>query len=403
MLRATNAVKAKLINLWVVFEAIRINGPVPRTGIADNTGLSKQATSDLVDELLELGFVREEKSEERRVGKPPKPIVVNPDGGFTIGFHVDYGRATAVVMNLGGDVLLREVRPLNSVDATVVAQDLAGSVEGLLARAKIDTERFLGIGLATPGPFRVPRMNPPRLPGWDGLVLTQELRRATGLSVALANDGQCAVTAEWRFGASARPLNNFVYLYVGTGLGTGIMIDGTTFGGAHGNAGELGHTIAVPGGHPCICGKKGCLETYVSVDSLTRFLAERGVAIADPRELDERFSAGHPLVAAWIEEAVEPLRSGINTLENLFDPETIMFGGNAPEWLIEALIEQVEPLHISISLTQRDLPRLLKADLGADAVARGAATLPVLAMLNPHYRQLSGNAELPAAGDVGGK
>lgn len=389
MLVATNAVKAKLINLWVVFEAIRIHGPVPRIGIAETTGLSKQATSDLVDELLALGFVREEKPEEKRVGKPPKPITVNPNGGFTIGFHVDFGRVAAIVMNLAGDVLHRETRSLNSVDAVEVARDLAESVDGLLMRAKVDAERFLGIGLATPGPFGVKGMNPPRLPGWDGLILTRRLKEATGLPVSLANDGQCAVTAEWRFGTVARTLRNFVYLYLGNGLGTGIMIEGAAFGGANGNAGELGHTISVPGGHACICGKKGCLETYVSVDSLTRFLADGGLEIDDPEMLEERFSADHPLVAAWMAEAIEPLRIGLNTIENLFDPQTIMFGGDAPAWLVEAFIERIEPLHVSISGTARDLPRLLKADLGADAVTRGAATLPVLAMLNPQYRELS--------------
>ncbi|WP_029350309.1 ROK family transcriptional regulator [Bosea sp. 117] len=390
MLRATNAVKSKLVNLWVVFEAVRIHGPLPRVVIADITGLSKQATSDLVDELLALGFVREEKLEERRVGKPPKPVAIHPDGAFTIGFHVDFGRASAVVMNLGGEVLHRETHPLSSVDATKVAQDLAASVDGLLARARGDAGRFLGIGLATPGPFGVPHMSPPRLPGWDGLILRQALQKATGLPVALANDGQCAVTAEWRFGAAARTLRHFVYLYLGNGLGTGIMTDGSAFGGAHGNAGELGHTIAVPGGHGCICGKRGCLETYVSVDSLVRYLAARGLEVQDAHQLENELAADHPLVAGWIAEAIDPLRSGINTLENLFDPQTIMFGGDAPAWLIEALIERVEPLHVSISLTERTLPRLMKADLGADAVARGAATLPVLAMLNPHYRHLSG-------------
>lgn len=388
MLSATNAVKTKLINLWVVFEAIRIRGPLPRTGIAETTGLSKQATSDLVDELLGLGFVREERSGERRVGKPPKPLVVRPEGGFTIGFHVDYGRVAAIVMNLGGDVLHKEVRPLVDVDADVVAQDLAASVDGLLAAAEVERQHFLGIGLATPGPFGVKGMNPPRLPGWDGLILMRLLKEATGLPVALANDGQCAVTAEWRFGAAARTLRNFVYLYLGNGLGSGIMIDGAAFGGANGNAGEIGHTIAVPGGHACICGKRGCLETYVSVDSLSRYMAEHGVEIRTPQDLEQRLSADHPLVRTWMEEGIEPLRVGINGLENLFDPETIMFGGDAPQWLIEAFIDRIEPLHVSISRTERALPRLMKADLGADAVTRGAATLPVLAMLNPHYREL---------------
>lgn len=397
MLRATNAVKSKLVNQWVVFEAIRIHGPLPRVAIAETTGLSKQATSDLVDELLAFGFVREEKSGERRVGKPPKPVAIHPDGAFTIGFHVDFGRASAVVMNLGGEVRFRDMHPLNSVDAGRVAQDLAARVPGLVEQAGIDTSRFLGIGLATPGPFGVPRMSPPRLPGWDGLILREALREATGLPVALANDGQCAVTAEWRFGAAARKLRQFVYLYIGNGLGTGIMMDGSAFGGANGNAGELGHTIAVPNGHACICGKRGCLETYVSVDSLARYFGERGMDLPDADALENGLSAAHPLVEEWLSHAIDPLRSGINTLENLFDPQTIMVGGDAPTWLIEALMERVEPLHDSISQTGRLLPRLMRADLGADAVARGAATLPVLALLNPHYRHLGGvDGEPPA-------
>jgi predicted NBD/HSP70 family sugar kinase len=387
MLRATNSAKARLINVWVVFEAIRIHGPIARTGIAETTGLSKQATSDLVDELLGLGFVREERSEEKRVGKPPKPISIDPAGATMIGLHLDFGRLAAVVTNLGGDVLHRTTRPLEGVDAPTLAAALAETVDRLLAKPGLDRSRLLGIGLATPGPFGVNGINPPRLPGFDGRVLARLLEERTGMSVALANDGHCAVTAEWRYGSAARPLTNFVYLYLGTGLGTGIMTEGAVFGGTNGNAGELGHTIAVPGGHRCICGKRGCLETYVSVDSLLRFLAAGGIELADPRDLASRFSAGHPRVAAWIEQGLEPLRLGLDMLENLFDPQTIMFGGDAPSWLIEAFLERVEPLHTSIAGTERALPRLMRADLGADAVVRGAATLPVLALLNPHHRR----------------
>lgn len=387
MLRATNSAKARLINVWVVFEAIRIHGPIPRTGIAETTGLSKQATSDLVDELLGLGFVREEKSEEKRVGKPPKPISIDPDGATMIGLHVDFGRIAAVVTNLGGDVLRREARSIDGADVATLAAELAATVERLRATPGVDDRRFLGIGLATPGPFGVKGINPPRLPGFDGSVLADLLKERTGTPVAFANDGNCAVTAEWRYGIAARPLTNFVYLYLGNGLGTGIVADGALFGGTNGNAGELGHTIAVPGGHRCICGKRGCLETYVSVDSLMRHLAAAGAQVGGPDDLATRFSVDDPRVAAWIEAGLEPLRLGLDMLENLFDPQTIMFGGDAPGWLIEAFIARVEPLHTSISGVERTMPRLMRADLGADAVARGAATLPVLALLDPHFRR----------------
>ena len=98
--------------------------------------------------------------------------------------------------------------------------------------------------------------------------------------------------------------------------------------------------------------------------------------------------ASHPAVVDWIEEGVEPLRVGINTIENLFDPQTIMLGGNAPAWLIEAFFERMEPLYPSVGRTERNLPHLIKAELGHDAVARGAAAPPVLSKLNPQYQQL---------------
>ena len=356
--------------------------------ISEMTGLSKQATSDQVDELLAMDLVREERSTEKRIGKPAKPVSINAEGAFTIGLHVDFGQMAGVAMNLGGDVLARESLPLAEFEPRRIASALAEMVQRLLDRTGLARDRFHGIGLATPGPFGVAGINPPRMPGWDGFLLTKLLRDASGLPVALANDGQCAVTAEWRFGAVARTLKNFVYIYLGNGLGTGIMIDGAAFGGAHGNAGEFGHTISVAGGPTCICGKRGCLETYVSLDSLTRFLERRGVVISTSEQL-ETLSADHPAVSEWIEIAREPLRNGLNALENLFDPETIMLGGDAPAWLIDAFIEQVQPLHPSISRVERELPRLMKADLGSDAVIRGSAILPLLGRLNPHYQELS--------------
>jgi predicted NBD/HSP70 family sugar kinase len=389
ILSATNIVKAKLINIWVVFEAIRIRGPIARSAIADVTGLSKQATSELVDELLSMQFVREEKSSGKGVGKPPTPIRINPDGAFTLGFHVDFGQLSSVAINLAGEVLRRDDHPLEDLAPYQAAEDIARAATRLLAEANIPRDRLLGIGLATPGPFAVAGLSPPRLPGWDGVELRKLLQDATGLGVSLANDGQCAVTAEWRFGEIARRLTNFVYVYVGMGLGSGVMINGAAFGGASGNAGEFGHTTVVPGGHGCICGKNGCLETYVSVDAALRYLTAHGIEVGSMAGFEQGFTAAHPLVADWIARGIEPLRIGLNTIENLFDPQTIMLGGNAPEWLIDALVEGVQPLYPSVGRHIREIPRLIKAELGRDAVARGAAVLPVLSRLNPQYQQLN--------------
>ena len=389
LLSATNVVKAKLINLWVVFDTIRMNGGISRSRIADATGLSKQASSDLVDELIAMQFVQETKTAERRVGKPPTPLSINPDGAFSLGFHVDVGQMSAIAINLAGDVLQREDRPLDDLEPQHAVVELDLAAKRLMAATQIPQDRFLGIGLATPGPFAVPGLSPPRLPGWDGLALRGLLSTATGFPVALANDGQCAIVAEWRFGEAARRLTNFIYIYFGIGLGSGVMIRSAAFGGASGNAGEIGHVTVVPDGHDCICGKRGCLETYVSVDSAMRHLSAKGIEVATMVEFATRFGPDDPEIEAWIAEAVEPLRNGLNAVENLFDPQSIMIGGNAPGWLIDTFMARVEPLLPSVGRVERTLPRIMKSALGADAVARGAAVLPLLATLNPLYRELN--------------
>lgn len=389
LLSATNIVKAKTINLWVVFDTIRMNDGISRSGIADATGLSKQASSDLVDELIFLGFVLETKSAERRVGKPPKPLSINPGGGFSLGFHVDFGQMSSIVVNLAGEVLHREDWPIEDLEPKHAVVELDLAAKRLMKEARISPDRFLGIGLATPGPFAVAGLSPPRLPRWDGLTLRGLLREATGIPVSLANDGQCAIIAEWRFGEVARHLTNFVYIYFGMGLGSGVMIHSAAFGGASGNAGELGHLTVVPGGHQCICGKNGCLETYVSVDSALRHLSAKGINMTTMPEFASRLDDSHPDIQSWIEEAVEPLRNAINAVENLFDPQTIMIGGNAPDWLIDTFMARAEPLLPSVGRIERALPRLMRSGLGPDAVARGAAVLPLLGTLNPHYRELN--------------
>lgn len=386
-LTATNIVKAKLINLWVVFDTIRSNDGVSRIGIHEQTGLSKQASSDLVDGLISMGLVREEKSQERRVGKPPTLLTINPEGGYSLGFHVDFEQMTAVVTDLTGKILYREDEVLTKLAPEHAVQEIEQAARRLVKATGIPRDKLLGLGLATPGPFAVEGVSPPRLPGWDGLKLSRLLEEASGIPVSLANDGQCAIIAEWRYGESARRLTDFVYMYFGIGFGTGVMIHNAIFTGAGGNPGELGHVVFVPDGAPCICGKRGCLETCVSVDAAMRYLQERGVDVSTVAGFATGFDADHPLVARWIAEGVEPLRSGINAIENLFDPQTILVGGNAPEWLIDAFLARVEPLPPSLGQHNRTLPRLMKSSLGADAVVLGAAVLPLLVMLNPQYQK----------------
>ncbi|MGH7120944.1 MAG: ROK family protein [Acetobacteraceae bacterium] len=138
--------------------------------------------------------------------------------------------------------------------------ELACRVASLQEHARRDGARVIGVGLVMPGPFGVTGPWPTRLPGWDRIALRTMLEDKIGLPVMLANDAKGATLAEWRFG-DARRRENFAYVFIGNGIGTGHVMNGQLVGGAAGNDGELAHIVVRPGGHSCICGKRGCLET----------------------------------------------------------------------------------------------------------------------------------------------
>lgn len=397
LLKATNIEQAKLINLWVVFDAVRLHGPLSRADIARLTGLSKQTVSNLADELYEAGLLWPEGRKVAGVGKPSIQLAINPEGGCTIGLQLDRGRLVAVLADLSGRVRLRAVQPIDTPGPDQAVPRLKQQVEALVAESGIARDRLLGVGLVMPGPFEVEGLGPTSLPGWDGLTVAADLEAAIGLPVSLENDATAAASAEWLYGA-ARSLSTFVYVFLGIGLGAGMMIDGRPFSGAAGNAGEFGHIIVHRGGLPCECGNLGCLEAYLSLNAAFRDLAGQGVALESIEAFEREIAPDDPRLDGWLDAAIEPFRIGLNMLENIFDPEAILLGGDAPDWLLERLAERVQPLYRSLgSGRRRRWPRLMRATLGRDAAARGAAVLPLFRTLNPSYVPLGAGPPKPAA------
>ena len=107
-------------------------------------------------------------------------LSINPDGAFTLGLHVDFGQLSSVVVNLAGGVLHRQDLPLDDLEPERAARAISRIVARLLGATQLPLDRFLGIGLATPGPFAVAGLSPPRLPGWDGVGSARLAARRDG-------------------------------------------------------------------------------------------------------------------------------------------------------------------------------------------------------------------------------
>lgn len=220
--------------------------------------------------------------------------------------------------------------------------------------APFGSRRLLGIGVGVPGPIDPSQgivERSPHLKGWEGFPLKGFLERKLQLPVKITNDANAAAIGEKVFGGGRR-VDNFVYLTISTGIGGGIILGGKLFSGSSFGAGEVGHTIVVPGGARCGCGHQGCLEAYASgtaIADYVRLEIQRGRRLKIPlthpsppkgeRVKGEGGKITAELVARAAREkdplALEAFRRagyflgiGLANLINLLNPEMLILGGS---------------------------------------------------------------------------
>lgn len=389
-LRGTNQEFGRPYNRRIVLETIRLSAPIARAEIAQKVGLTVQTVSTITRELELQGFVRSAKEPRKGRGHPPATLTLNPEGGFAIGLHVTPLGIEAALINLAGDVIARRGSPGAPSDPDAAFARCGALVAEI--RALRPAGRMLGIGMAMPGPVGVETMSfvgPTTLEGWKGIDIAERLEAVTGLPAFVGVDLAAAALGARLYGAG-RAFRDFYYLYFGVGLGGTMVQDGVVLRGARGNAGEIGHIPAVPGGDLCPCGNRGCLERYISLDAL-----DRRLKADDPTaDLAAAVASGAPAVEAWVEEVAPLLRAAVVTIENLFDPETILIGGLAPDALLARLVAAAAPLPHSIAEHGgRAAERLTPTGEGQDAVLRGAAALAVSGLLSPRFGLLFAGEE----------
>lgn len=380
MLKGTNQELGRPFNKRIVLELIRRRGPIARTDIADVVGLTVQTVSTIVRELEEEGFLLSERERPKGRGVPPSKLAVNPDGGFAIGLYVTPLSVEAAMVNLRGDIVGRESRTAERVgpdEGFAIIGDLIATL-----RAVEPGRRLLGVGMALPGPFGVDSMSfvgSTTMAGWQDTAILDRLAEASDLPAFVETDMVAAALCEQLYGRG-NALRDYYYLFFGVGLGGTMVHDGEVLRGNWGNAGEVGHITVVPDGEPCFCGNRGCLERYVSLEALQR------------SGLDEE---------SWAAK-IEPIfRRAVRTIENLFDPQTIVIGGYAPVGLLNGVTAENADFGNSVSVRRdRTLPRLVVArgGHGGDAVLRGAAALAVRGALGPREGQMFGRDLAKGAG-----
>ncbi len=297
--------------------------------------------------------------------------------GLRVGVDIGGTKIAAGVVDTEGTIVRMEQC------ATPTAAEIPDAVR-LLVRGLTEGEDVAGVGIGAAGFVGADRRTIIFAPNidWRDEPLAERVEDGLGVPVVVENDANAAAWGEFRFGAG-RDVDDMLLITVGTGVGGGIVHDGRIYRGGHGIAAEVGHVRLVPGGLPCGCGQRGCLEQYASGTALVR-RAREVMEPDDPttpvsgHEVTRRAAAGDPEALAVLADVGHDLGQGIATMAAVLDPQMVVIGGG----VAEAGTDFVDPVRRALELHltatgRRPGPVVRPALLGNDAGLVGAADLSV--------------------------
>lgn len=357
-------------------------------------GVGPQTVTNISRRLLEMGIIEEAGKLTTALGKPRTALRPRADGLYSVGIQFDPDSSSAVLLDLAGTaVLRRDFTPSPGSGPYEVLETLVSAYQDLIAAATVGPDRILGLGVAAPGPLDVERgvlLDPPHLPRWHQIPVLETLEKGTGVPVVLDKDvTAAAVAAAWYGRGTREPGETVAVIYIGTGIGLGVYIDGEVFRGAAGNAGEVGHLIVDPEGHPCTCGMRGCVGVTSSPSSLVaRILPQQGRVITGMNAIVEGARV-HPEWDLALQQATDGILQLAKTVTRLYDVNRIFFGG--PMWShFEGRLspKRLEEFSQTLTADSTHSVRVRASDLGVDLGAVGAASLVFDNFLAPRLSTL---------------
>jgi predicted NBD/HSP70 family sugar kinase len=400
-------------NRSVLLSKLFFDGPVSRLELSHLTGLSPATVSNVVAELVAERLVVEAGQLDSDGGRPRVLLRVDPTYGHVVGIDVGETGVKVELFDLSLTRLGTVHETLSSTrpEPAAVADQVASGIRDVMVQTGVDERTVLGVGIGLPGVVEQGRSSLVHAPtiGWRAVALEDMLReRGTTLPLFLENGAKTQGRAEMWFGAG-KGVRNAVVVLVGSGVGAAVVTDGSIYRGASSSAGEWGHTTIVYSGRSCRCGSQGCLEAYVGAEAIIdRYRRARGGRIVagldEVTGIDAIIAAASRSKAAarLLDETAGFLGAGIANLINLFNPERVIIGGWAGLALGRYLLPQIRTAAEAHALVHPYSQVSIELGrLGPDAVAVGAATLPVAALLaggaDPRVRQRRGSARRAAA------
>lgn len=389
----------------MIFKLIKDEGPISRAEIARITNLSKTTISQYVESLLSANLVQERYySDKKGVGLKGTLLEFSKNSGVVIGVDIGFTSMDIAVCNLAAEILNKYSLKISTKENPhIILKLLTEEANKLLVALGISKERIKGLGIGLPSPIDFESNSPicpMTMPDWDRFPIKAYLEKEMGLPVFIEDDANIMALGEKCAGIGKNE-DNFIYIKIGTGIGSGIICNGQLYRGLKGCAGEIGHIQIDNETDLCICGNKGCLTALaagpaISKKGLVYATEGKSKALADLYEANGLVTCedigrlanyGDLTCVEIIKESGLYIGKVLAKVVNILNPSLIVIGGGVSKLgdvFIAAIREEV--YRSAFPINTRDL-NLQRSSLGDTAGIIGAASLAVNELFN--YEQIT--------------
>ncbi len=346
-----------------------------RTEIAQEMKMSKAAISLLIKEMLCAGLLEESIPEASGQGRPSVQLKMRADSAYFVGASLLGEEVMLVLIDMHGKTLAKKTFPL-CLDPHLLTTKVAEAIPELLRHKGISQEQLIGLGITLSG-FVDEHQEicvQSALLGWKNVPLASMLKEKTGLDVSLENDAKALAVSEKIFGV-AKEIKNFTVITHSEGIGAAHFIQGHLHRGAHGGAGEIAHCTIEIGGHPCRCGKRGCLDTIASLNAIRERMVEKKFDQQSLADLDVLATKGNSAAIAILHRAGGALGLAIANIIQILNPELIIIAHmpGAFDGLLHTVIKQSIDSNVLPSISGKT--QILTMPINEETWAKSAASV----------------------------
>jgi predicted NBD/HSP70 family sugar kinase len=370
-----------------LLDLIRSGEATTRAELASSTGLARSTISQRIEQLADRHLVVEVGEARSTGGRPPSILGFNVEAGVVLAADLGATHSRLAVADLGGTALAETRFDIDIADGPEIVLSWASATfEELLAESGRSASDVIGVGIGVPGPVEFAEgraVNPPIMPGWDGYDIRERFVDTYRCPVLVDNDVNIMALGEhWVLDDAP---DDFVFIKIGTGIGSGLILGGTLHRGARGTAGDIGHVQVSGVEDVCRCGNVGCLESAASGSALARILAAQGHGTINGRDVVALVRSGHPDAVHAVREAGRVIGTVLAAVVNMLNPAVIVIGGDvaeAGEHLMAGIREVVYQRSTALSTSEL---LITSSALGDRAGITGAAAMAIEHIVAPTY------------------